>query len=316
MATAYRPKAGLSPRAAGATAGLGAVAGLVGGAAAHLAARALYAAFLVPVAWGLAVGFTVAAACRRFRVARPAFAGAVAAAAVALAAATQIGLDYRLDRHERAALAAEVYEAGSMATGPTEIAEETYQAKLDELTFGRYLERRYGTDPELAPAGGLASSLGPRGTIAVSALELALGGGIAIVLARRRALEPACPRCGAWRVKAPLGEAAHGVAAQIAERLERGESEAAAALVEPPDTREAVVLSRLACPSGHDGEGGVLRIEDREIDSRRRPRTHICAELEASGDEMRAVAAAVAEGAGAGTTASAGPRARGDEARP
>jgi hypothetical protein len=295
MATAYIPKAAVRPRAGGATLLAAGMAGAAGGVAAHLVTRAMYLAFLVPVAWGLAVGLAVAATARALRVSRPGIAASAAAAGVVVAAAVQIGLDYRLDRHERALAAARIYEMTSLGTGPDEFIEESYRSRLAELDLRSYLGRRYGMDPELDPAGGLASSIGPRGALAVGGLELLIGAAIAGVLARRQALEPACPVCGAWRVESKLGVVAHGVALQVADRLRSGDAAGAAALLAPPDTRELVALSRLSCPKGHDGAGGVLRIEDRSLDARRRERVHVCAELEVTPDELGAIAAALQE---------------------
>jgi hypothetical protein len=295
MATAYTPKAALRPRAGGATLLAAGLAGAAGGVAAHVVARAIYLAFLVPVAWGLAVGFTVAAAARALRVSRPGIAATAAEAGVVVAAAVQVGLDYRLDRHERALAAARIYEMSSIGSGPDEFIEDSYRARLAELDLRSYLARRYGMDPELDPAGGLASSIGPRGALAVGGLELLIGAAIASVLARRQALEPACSACGAWRVESRLGVVAHGVAEGIAERLRRGDAAGAAALLAPPDTRELVALSRLSCPVGHDGGGGVLRIEARELDARRRERVHICAELEVAAEELGAITSSLEE---------------------
>ena len=295
MASAYTPRAAFRPRACFATLLAAIAAGAAGGALAHLATRAIYLAFLVPVAWGLAVGLAVAATARHTRLARPGAAAAAAILGVGVAVAVQHGLDFRLDRHERALAAARVYEMSSIGAGPDEHIETSYRERLAELTLAHYLERRYGMDPELDPAGGLASSIGPRGAFAVAGLELLLGAAIAGVLARRQALQPACPTCGEWRVMARLGVAAHGVGAQVAGRLRAGDAPGAAALLEPPDTRELVALSRLACPRGHDGGGGVLRIEDRELDARRRERTHTCAELEVSAGELGAIAAVLEE---------------------
>ncbi len=295
MATPYSPKAALGPRAGGAVILAGGLAGALAGVGAHLASRALYLAFLVPVAWGLVVGLAVAVAARKFRVPRPAFAALAASAGVMVAAASQLGLDYRIDRHERAIAAAEVYDMSSMGAGPTELIEERYEARLAELGFGDYARRRYGIDPNLDPASGLASSLGPRGTIALSALELVIAIVIAIALARRQALAPACPSCGAWRVEAPLGVGAQGVASDVVDCLLRDRPEAAAARIVPPDTREVVSFSRLSCPAGHDGRGGVLRIVEHELDKRRETRAHQTAELEVSGEELGAVAQALEE---------------------
>jgi hypothetical protein len=129
--------------------------------------------------------------------------------------------------------------------------------------------------------------------VALSAIELFLALAIACLWAGRAASQPACPTCGAWRAEHALGSAAHGVAREVAKRLVAGDAAGAAQLLRPPDTREAVALSALACPAGHDQGGGVLRIGDVFWTRRRRLALRRVADLEVSGEEMAAMSRAV-----------------------
>lgn len=298
MAATYTPSAPLTAGAVVAVAGAAAGLAVISGAASHLAARWVYLVLVAPVAVGFAVGAPLSAVIRRVRMAAPVLAATLAALAVFVALVLHLGLDYAHDRTKRVAAIEDMrelkmdigYEIGEI--------EAEYAASMTELSPTSYLRRRFGLAGDAAPpVNGFGSSLGPIGSIGVWGLELLLAGFIAASFARQQAREPACPECGAWRVHHELGATAYGVSKQLAGALLAGRTDDAAELVREPDTREHVALTLLACPEGHDGGAGVLRIVDHRRDKRRRPTAHLVGDYTVTGAEVLALRAALGDAA-------------------
>jgi hypothetical protein len=273
-----------------------ALAALWAGVLAHAASRIFPPVdIMLPSAIGAVVGGGLSVAVRRLRLSRPRPVVAIAIAATLAALVLQLGLDFRAARAARAArversLGVRV-EIGVL---PREELEGDRAAAMQGWTLGRYARERIGLD-DSGRLTGLPPLLGRAGALAMTALQLVLALAIAVLLARRSAAEPACPRCGAWREAHPLGAAAHGVARELVAAVREGDADGAAALVRPPDTREAVMMWRLACPDGHDGDGGVLRVSE-VIWTRRRRRLVLqrVADLEAGEDLLAPLVAALA----------------------
>lgn len=276
----YRAAAPLSAGRVAAALGWALVTAAMVGAAAHAVARALfYVDILVPAAVGAGVGASLAWAVRRLALARPLWAGAIAAMAAAAALAAQVALDYRAARDARAE---EIEELAQLRSGVGVSQEELAAARdaiLARWTLAGYARARVGLD-DSGTFTGTPPVLGRAGAIALSVLELGLALAIAALWAAGAASDPACPRCGAWRVERGLGAAAHGVARELVAHLEEGEAGRAADLLRPPDTREEVLLSLLTCPAGHDGDAGVLRVCDVSWTRRRRLALRRVADLE------------------------------------
>lgn len=291
----YRAAAPLPAGRVAAGIGWALAAAVAVGAAAHAATRVLFHVdLLVPAAIGVGVGASMAWAVRRLVLARPAVAGALAALAVVAAMATQLALDFRAARAERAR---EIDELARLRAGVGVSEEELAAAReaiLARWTVARYAQARFGLD-DSGTFTGTPPVLGRAGAVAVSILELCLALAIAGLWAAQVASDPACPRCGRWRVERGLGAAAHGVAREAAARLLDGDAEGAAALLRPPDTRERVLLSLLTCPAGHDGEAGVLRIAEVSWTRRRRLALRRVADLAMEEAEVAAIRAALAE---------------------
>lgn len=298
----YRPAAPVGRRVIASAAAWSALAALWAGVLAHFAARIVPPVdVMLPSAIGAVVGGGLSVAVRRLRLSRPRPAVGLAIAAALAALALQLGLDYRAARAARAdrverGLAVRA-DAGVM---PREELARERAAAMRGWTLGRYARERVGLD-DSGQLTGLPPLFGRAGALVMTGLQLALALSIAALLARRSAAEPACPRCGGWRDAHPLGAAAHGVARQLVAALRGGDADGAARVVRPPDTREAVMMWRLACPDGHDGDGGVLRVSE-VIWTRRRRRLALrrVADLEVGADLLAPLAAALARQARAG----------------
>lgn len=268
---------------------------VVVGAAAHAVSRAqFYVDLLVPAAIGVAAGASMAWVVRRARLSRPLVAGTLAGLAAAGALAAQVALDFHAGRRAKAreidALARTRAGVG-VSEGELVAARE---AILARWTLPRYARARIGLDDSGAFTG-TPPVLGRAGAMAVSFIEILLALAITAAWAAQAASHPACPRCGRWRVERGLGAAAHGVARELAARLLADDPIGAAALLRPPDTREQVLLSRLSCPEGHDGDGGVLRICDVSWTRRRRLGLRRIADIEVEMAELEGLRAALGE---------------------
>ena len=291
----YRPAAPVGRRVIASAAAWSALAALWAGVLAHAASRIVPPVdVMLPSATGAVVGGGLSVAVRRLRLSRPRPVIAIAIAATLAALALQLGLDFRAARGARAArversLGVRI-DAGVLPGD--ELARER-AAAMQGWTLVRYARERIGLD-DSGRLTGLPPLLGRAGALAMSSLQLILALGIAVLVARRSAAEPACPRCGAWREAHPLGAAAHGVAGALVAAARAGDADGAAALVRPPDTREAVMMWRLACPDGHDGAGGVLRVSE-VIWTRRRRRLVLrrVADLEAGAELLAPLVAAL-----------------------
>ena len=291
----YRAAAPLAGARLAAGVGWAALTAAVVGVAAHAAARALfYVDLLVPAAVGVGVGASMAWAVRRLALSRPVVAGALACAATAAALAGQMALDYRAAREAREE---EIEELARMRAG-VGVSEEELAAVRDAVlarwTLSGYARARIGLD-DSGTFTGTPPVLGRAGAVALTVIELCLALAIAGLWVAGAASDPACPRCGAWRVERGLGAAAHGVAREVVARLEAGDASGAAALLRPPDTREEVLLSLLTCPHGHDGEAGVVRICEVSWTRRRRLALRQVADLEMDAPELAVVRAAFDE---------------------
>lgn len=293
-----RPYRAAAPLVAGRlAAGLGwaVVTAAVVGLAAHLATRALFHVdLLAPAAVGVGVGASMAWAVRRLALSRPLVAGALAAAAAAAGLAAHVALDFRAARQDRAA---EIEQLARLRAGVGVDDEELAAARdaiLARWTLGRYARARIGLD-DSGTFTGTPPVLGRAGAVALSIVEMCLALLIAGLWAAQAASDPACPRCGAWRVERGLGAAAHGVAREVVARLLAGDAAGAAAMLRAPDTREQVLLSVLTCPRGHDGEAGVLRLCDVAWTRRRRLGLRRVADLELDAADLAVVRAAFAE---------------------
>jgi hypothetical protein len=294
-ARAYRAAAPLSAGRIAAALGWAALTAAAVGVLAHAVTGTLfYVDVLVPAAIGVAVGAAMGWAVRRLALARPPVAGALAALAVMAALATMVALDFRT---ARAARGHEVDELSRLRADIGVSEEElaaTRRAILAHWTLERYARARIGLD-DSGMFTGTPPVLGRAGAVAMSLVELLLALAIAVLWAVQVAGEPACPRCGRWRVERRLGAAAHGVARALAKRLRAGDAGGAATLVRPPDTREQVLLSILTCPHGHDGEAGVLRIAEVSWTRRRRLALRPIADLEISATDLDVLRSALAE---------------------
>jgi hypothetical protein len=279
---------------------VGAAVGLaaVSGAASHLAARWIYLVLIAPVAVGFAVGAPLSAVIRRVRMAAPVLAATIAALAVLLALTLHLSLDYAHDRHNRIDDIEEMRELKMDIGYELEEIEAEYAESMAQLSVTGYLSRRFGLAGDSAPpTNGFGSSLGPIGSIGVWALELLLGGFIAVSFARQQAREPACGTCGAWRVHHKLGVAAYGVSKRLVDALLAENADGAAAMLTEPDTREHVELILLACPRGHDADAGVLRVVDHRRDKRRRPSLRLVGDYAVDDAEVAALRDALVEAA-------------------
>lgn len=290
----YRAAAPLTGGRLAAGLGWAVLTAAVVGAAAHAVGRVLfYVDVLLPAAVGVAVGASMAWAVRRFALARPLVAGAMAGAATAAALAGQLALDYRAARETRED---EIEELARLRAG-VGVSDEELAAVRDAIlarwTLAGYARARIGLD-DSGTFTGTPPVLGRAGAVAVSVVELCLALAIAGLWAAGAASDPACPRCGAWRVERGIGAAAHGVAREVAARLQAGDASGAAELLRPPDTREEVLLSLLTCPHGHDGEAGVLRVCEVSWTRRRRLALRRIADLEIDGADLAVVREAFA----------------------
>ena len=296
MARRYVPAAIIERRTLAIAGGWAALSALAAGAAAHAVSRVLFPVDLVmPAAIGIATGGALAWTVRRLRLSRPRPAAALAAGAVVVAMLMQLCLDYRAARAEHEHQLDRVQEA---RVGAGLVAREDLPAEREEWMAGwslwRFARARVGLD-DSGLLTGTPPVLGRGGALALSAFELLLAVLIASMWAARTAAEPACPSCGAWRTERQLGSAAHGVSRQLVRRLLAGDPPGAARLMRPPDTREEVRLSAFTCPSGHDQEGGVLRIGEVFWTRHRRLALRRIADLEVDGEELAWMAGAVAE---------------------
>lgn len=265
------------------------------GVAAHALTRALfYVDLLVPAAIGVAVGASMGWAVRRLRLARPVVAASLAALSVAAALSVQIALDYRA---ARAARAEEIDELAHLRAGVGVSEEELAAAReaiLAGWTLAGYARARIGLD-DSGRFTGTPPVLGRRGAVAISMVELCLALAIACLWSAQVAREPACAICGTWRVERSVGAAAHGIARDLVMHLVAGDTAAAAALLEPPDTREQVLLTLLTCPAGHDGAAGVLRVSEVSWTRRRRLALRRIADLVIEAPDLDLLRAALAE---------------------
>lgn len=293
-----RPYRAAAPLRAGPlAAGLGwaAVTAVVVGVAAHVATRALlYVDLLVPAAVGVGVGASMAWAVRRLALSRPLIAGVLAGAAAAAALAAHVALDFRSARQDRAREIDELARVRSGVGVEGEELEAAREAILSRWTLARYASARVGFD-DSGTFTGTPPVLGRAGAVALSLVELCLALFIAGLWAAQTASDPACPRCGTWRVERGLGAAAHGVARAVVARLVAGDASGAAEMLRPPDTREQVLVSVLTCPVGHDGEAGVLRVCEVSWTRRRRLALRRIADLEIDPADLAVVRQAFAE---------------------
>jgi hypothetical protein len=299
MARSYRPAA-LAPRSTVAIAAAwAALSALVAGAAAHALSHVLAPIQLVvPAAVGAAVGGALALVVRRLRLSRPRAVVGLAAAAATAALAVQLAFDYQAARGERARQLDEVFEARAAAglVEREDLAAER-EAWMSGWTLWGFARARIGLD-DSGSFTGTPPVLGRTGTLALTGFELLLAMAIAALWAGSAAREPACPRCRAWRTGRLLGGAAHGVAEAAVARLRAGDAAGAAGLLRPPDTREEVTFSLFACPDGHDGDGGVLRVGEVFWTRRRRLALRRVADLEVDGAEVAAIAGGLRSEAG------------------
>ncbi|HEU5057038.1 MAG TPA: hypothetical protein VFU21_10960, partial [Kofleriaceae bacterium] len=205
----YRAAAPLSAGRLAAALGWAALSAAVVAGAAHAVSRALFHVdVLLPAAVGVGVGASMAWAVRRLALARPRVAGAIAGAATAAALAAQVALDYRA---ARAARESEVAELARLRAGVGVSEEElaaVTEAILARWTLAGYARARAGLD-DSGTFTGTPPVLGRAGAVTLTAVELGLALAIAILWAAGAARDPACPRCGAWRVEHRLGTAAH-----------------------------------------------------------------------------------------------------------
>jgi len=290
----YRAAARLSPAHLAAALGWATLTAATVGAAAHALTRILfYVDLLVPAAIGVAVGASMGWAVRRLRLARPLIAASLAAVSVAGALAVQMALDYRA---ARAARAAEIDELARLRAGVGVSQDELAAARdsiLADWSLTGYARARIGLD-DSGRFTGTPPVLGRAGAVAVSLVELCLALAIAGLWAAQVAGEPACAVCGAWRVEASVGAAAHGTARPLLTELLAGDAAAAASVLRPPDTREQVLLSLLTCPAGHDGAAGVLRVSEVSWTRRRRLALRRIADLAIDAPDLELLRAALA----------------------
>jgi hypothetical protein len=288
----YRPAAPVRARPLLAGLGWMLLTSVVVGGAAHALTRATFHVdLLIPAAIGLGAGASMAWIVTRASLARPALAAILAGAAATGALAVHLALDFRA---ARAARTAEIEELSRMRAGVGVSDEElaaVQDAMMSHWTLSRYARARIGLDDSGALTG-TPPVLGRAGAVAVSLIEMCLALLIAGLWAAQAAADPACPRCGRWRVEHPIGAAAHGVAGEVVDRLLAGDAAGAAALLRPPDTREQVLLSALTCPDGHDGESGVVRVSEVSWTRRRRLAMRRVADLETGAEELGVLRAA------------------------
>jgi hypothetical protein len=281
----YRPAAPLGAAQLAGALIFAAVIALLVGTAAHVVTRATFHVdVLVPLAVGAGCGAALALVAVHLVLSRPWLMAALAAVSAAAALAVLLALDYRAARAGRAAEIDEVARTrqGIGLASAEELA-AVRAALLRDWTLGRYVRERVGLDDSGAFTGA-APVLGKHGAMALSGLELLLAAAIAGMWAGRAASHPACPCCGRWRAERRLGAAAHGVAGPLVARLLAEDAEGAASLLRPPDTREKTLLTLLACPEGHDGDGGVVRVSDLSWTRHRRLAMRGVEEVEVDGE--------------------------------
>jgi hypothetical protein len=292
MASPYRPPRRSRPGALLRVTGIAAAAALMTALVWHLSDRYLIElVVLAPALVGLGIGLAIAGEVRRAGLSSPRAATVLATIAVLLALGVHLGLRYRQHREARLDDLRRVHDV-HVAVG---LVGDRPHPEV-RVTPASFLRHRFGLGANIDPMSGLPAALGPVGTIAIFGIEVLLCLGIAIVVARMSASEPACPRCGSWRVHARLADAGFGVADDLVARLLEHDAAAAAALVSPPDTRERVRLAVLSCPAGHDDGGGVLRVMEHRRDRRRRERARHVADLCVSEAELDTLRAAVGAG--------------------
>jgi hypothetical protein len=298
VATRYRPGAAIDRRTLWIAAGWAAGIGIAAGILAHLVGRVLFPIdLLLPAAIGALVGGWLAWVVRKLRLSRPRPVVGLTAGAVVLAMLVQVTLDFRAARAAREQELDEAF-ANRALIGMT--ARDRLTAEHEEWlagwTFWNYLRARVGAD-DSGLFTGTPPVLGRSGAMALSLFELLIALLIATLWAGRTAVEPACPMCGAWRVENHLGGAAHGVAGESVKRLLAGDAAGAAALLRPPDTREAVTFSLFTCPAGHDLDGGVLRVGEVFWTRRRSLALRRVADLVVTGEVVDEIAAGLGAGA-------------------
>lgn len=284
MAIPYRSRA---PAPAAAIAGVLAAA-LVAGLAAAAAAVAvgLWQALPLLGAAGLGLGAGAATgwAAIKLRLSRRLVVGSLAAAGGLAGWVLWQGADLAAERAERAANERHRARDFGMAGLPTPAA--TPPGWFD------YVAARYGLVPATPPVHGSATgSVGRAGALAFGVVELLLCCGVAAGWAAGAAGEPACPRCGRWRTRAPLGRSAEGTLGAIEAAL-RGAGPLGDA-VTPPDTREEIRVFGYQCPAGHDGGGGVARFLEWRVGRRGRLRPARSRDWELGEDELAALEAAL-----------------------
>ncbi len=282
MAERYKPNARLDGRSVAIFVGATVVTATVVALGAHFVARKLSLVLVLPALQGLVVGGAAIWAIRRARLQRPGYFGALAAVAAASAVIGHGVLDYANERAAHREECAAIRDMKAVAgMRNADGLERDYQRCLAELTPRVFLARRFRMEGDPRGAG--------RSGLAIGALELMLAMGVAGLLAASTAREPACPQCRRWRVESVLGKAAIGVSEQLVDELLAGETAAAAALLEPPDTREAIEVGLLACPEGHDSGGGVLRVTETKLDRRRQLRRLRVADLVVTSAEAETI---------------------------
>jgi hypothetical protein len=251
-------------------------------------------------AQGVIVGMATAWAVRRHQLAAPGAATAVAATAAIAAVIGQLALDWRAAWRARSLRSTELRDA-LLASGLGSEAEleAEHRDRSARPDFGGYVAHHFGAGDDPFPDEDSTGALRGPAAAAAALVELAIAGLIAAAIARPSAREPACARCGRWRVEHPIGRAPLGTAAGVTRHLLAGDTSAAAALLAPPDTREETRLALLTCRDGHDGDGGVLRLCEERIDRRRRVAVHRVADLVVTGDELAVLRARLGD---AGTT--------------
>lgn len=286
MAKCYTPAVRGDATAIASCAGAAIAAAAIAAVAAYGVARGAALVLALPAAQGLAVGIAARWAIRRRCLQRPGAAGAVAAAAAAFAVIGHGALDYADARGERRAKCGEIRTI-QQYSGVDPADELDYDACVGALDVQTFFALRFGLRGDPASSG--------RASWVVGAIELALAMALAGLLAAAAAREPACPTCGAWRVESALGRAAIGATRPFVDAMLAGDADAAAALLKPPDTREEIALSLLACPAGHDDGGGVMRVIERTLDRRRQLRSRRIADLATDRREVDAIRARTAE---------------------
>lgn len=271
-----------------------AVIAAVSGSVSHLAARWIYLVLVAPVAVGFAIGASLAALIRRVHLAAPGVSSLIASLAVIGALGLHLWLDFAHDRGTRASQLRDMRELKMDIGYEIEDIEADYAEAMDELSLEGYLSRRFGFAADgAAPTSGFGASLGPIGSITLATIEVFLAAFIAVSFARQQAREPACDTCGAWRVHHKLGVMAYGVSRQLVDALVSDDTDRAATLLAAPDTREHVALTLLACPRGHDGDRGVIRIVDHQRERHRKPSMRHVADLDVTDRELTALRTAL-----------------------